>query len=458
MIRILIVDDETGILSALSRILHKIKGINEKGIVACESSKLALQIIEETAFDIIFCDIRLPDVSGEIIFRKIMEKFPASFVVMMTGYGEVKEAVQYMKDGAYDYITKPFENNQIEVLMKHMMKEIDLKSQIFELQHRLELFPYSKPFIYSSDSMIKIHEVIQNIRENDFSVLILGETGAGKEIVADAIHYSSIRKEGPFVKVNCAALVESLLESEIFGHEKGAFTGAVQTKKGKFELADNGTIFLDEIGDMDYHLQAKFLRVLQDGTFERVGGSKPIKVNCRIIAATSHDLEGEIKIGRFRNDLFYRLNVVNIKIPPLRERKEEIPELAIFFLDKLNKQYSKKVNSISPDFLDYLNEYDFPGNVRELQNIVTRAFASVIHDTITLEDIPEEIIYSTNSEKHKNTSSELDMKQAVEDVEKEIICRALKECQGKKNKASIMLNISRRMLYYKINKYNIPAD
>jgi len=458
MAKILIIDDEIGILKSMTRILMSSDGVSEKDIVACNDGKLAEELLEDTIFDIVFSDIRMPKISGKDIFDKVRAKSPVSFIVMMTGFGDVKDAVNFIKDGAYDYITKPFEPNQIESLMKHMLKEMELKSQIFDLQRQLGNIPYDKPFIYSSEKMTEIHELIQNIRNSDFNVLLLGETGVGKEVIADAIHNSSVRSKGPMVKVNCAALVDTLLESEIFGHEKGAFTGAVQMKKGKFEMAHKGTIFLDEIGDMNYQLQAKFLRVLQDGKFERVGGSKEIEVDCRVIAATSHDLEGEIKIGRFRSDLFYRLNVVNIKIPPLRHRREEIPELSLLFLDQLNKDYSKKISGISEDFFKILSEYDFPGNIRELQNIITRAFASCSGDSLTLNDLPTEIRSGSQVFSEEEGHSDFDMKQAIENVEKEMICKALKESQGKKNHAADLLNISRRMLYYKIGKYSIPAD
>lgn len=457
MARILIVDDDRSSLNALNRILRTHPLFKEGTLQLCDRGEEALGLLERERFDILLCDIRMPRIDGKQVFQAALKGNSVPYIVMMTGFSSLSEAVSYMRDGAYDYIKKPFEKEELEALIDRIGKEISLKEQVRNLQHQLAQNQKALPFIFSCEEMTKVHQTIQALEESDFNVLILGESGTGKEVVADALHYSSNRREGPFIKVNCAGLVENLLESEIFGHEKGAFTGALQAKKGKFELARGGTLFLDEIGDMPTLLQAKFLRVLQDGSYQRVGGEKTLTSDARIVAATNHDLEQDMDRGLFRQDLYYRLNTVTLRLPPLRERRTEIPELSLFFLSRLNGKYKKRVERISPELMDLLLRLDYPGNVRELENIVTRSYATARSDCLSVEDLPEEIRRRVDTPSSSSSPSVLSdsllLEPAVESLEKNYMRRALKESGGNKVRAAELLGITRRILYYKLEKY-----
>ncbi|MBF0467159.1 MAG: sigma-54-dependent Fis family transcriptional regulator, partial [Nitrospirae bacterium] len=388
-----------------------------------------------------------PDMDGLDSVREIVGR-NVTQVIVMTAYGTIEDAVETMKLGAFDYITKPFAIDEFLLLIERALEIKRLREENIRLKKDLSKC-YSAPnIIGESNEMKKIFSIISNISTLDTTVLILGESGTGKEIVATTIHYQSKRNERPLIKVNCAALPDGLIESELFGHEKGAFTGALKRKPGRFELANGGTIFLDEIGDISLLNQAKLLRVIQERQFERVGGTATMAVDVRIIAATNKNLQEEVKAGRFRKDLFYRLNVVPINMPPLRERKEDIPALLEFFMDKYRGKLSKKV-SFSKDAADMLLTYDYPGNVRELENIIERCVTLSTDVVIEKDELPSFIengIYVAKS---------CLLSDVAADAEKYHIIRVLKTTQGNKTKSAEILGISRKTLWEKMHAYGI---
>lgn len=455
MANILIVDDEQNSLNALKRMLRNHPLFKDGFLEGCDNGQEALRRLKEGRFDILFCDIRMPGIDGKEVFQRALIEDPGLYIVMMTGYGSIGEAVRYIREGAYDYLGKPFNREDVLSLLNRIRKEMALKAQVRELQLQLSENSRALPFVFRSEDMVRLRESIDAMKDSDFNVLILGESGTGKEVVADTLHYNSPLKEGPFIKVNCAGLVDTLLESEIFGHEKGSFTGAVREKKGKFELARDGTLFLDEIGDMEIGLQAKLLRVLQDGSFERVGGERPLFSNARIISATNHDLERDIDGGHFRKDLYYRLNTVTLSIPPLRKRRSDIPELALFFLNRLNRKYGKAREGWDSDFMEALIHYDYPGNVRELENIITRAFAMAGSDRITLRDLPPDLYELLSGLSPAPAARSLNLKEATEDLERRYIEQAIRSSSGNKTRAAELLGISRRILYYKLEQLGV---
>ncbi len=417
-------------------------------VFLAETGTEGLELYRSEKPRLVVTDVRLPDINGLDILKRLKEMDPDVMVIVITAYGTIKDAVDAIKSGAYDYITKPFSLDEFELIVKRALEVITLKEENILLRERIAQCMCYPDLVAESERMRKVCDLIAKVAKTDTTVLILGESGTGKELVASVIHRESYRKDAPFVAINCAALPEQLIESELFGYEKGAFTGAHRAKPGKFELAHGGTIFLDEIGDLPLQAQAKILRVIQDGTFERLGGTRTIRTDTRVIAATNRDLERDVKEGRFREDLYWRLKVVPIYLPPLRERKEDILPLAEFFLQRYNQKHGRNL-TLSPKTKTALLSYSFPGNVRELENLIERLVTLAEGPRIELEDLPEEI--RTFSE----TPVETSLQSVTERAEREHILRVLKSTGGNKTRAAELLGISRKTLWEKMRHYGI---
>lgn len=444
---ILIVDDEENVSKLLNKVLIK-EGYETH---MAHNGYEALEMIDNNDIDIVISDIKMPGMSGIELLKNIGRVAPFIKVIMITAFATVDTAIEALRMGAKDYITKPF---NIEEVIQVVKKLTPYKEEAFITSEEMqkEIKNIKNNLESKSTSMIKVIDMIKQIADTKVTVMLYGETGTGKELAAQTLHNFSSRSDKPFVKVNCAAIPEALLESELFGYEKGAFTGAVMRKPGKFELADGGSIFLDEIGDISLGVQVKLLRILQEREFERLGGTKTIKVDVRIIAATNKNLEELVKNGSFREDLFYRLNVVPITMPPLRDRKEDIPMLINSFLNKSSDISGKTRKKMSSMALSKLVAYSWPGNIRELQNIIERCVVITPRNTIGVEDLPSNISLF----KEQSTEEDISMLDEVLDgAEKEIIIKILKENKGNRTKASEALGISRRSLHRKIIKYNI---
>ncbi len=451
---ILVVDDEKNYLVVLEALLRS-EGYE---VITADNAKDALEIVLESDVDLVLTDMKMPGISGMELLETIKRRKPDIPVIMMTAYGTIEMAVEAMKKNAYDYITKPFKNEELKRTIKKAIENYTLLKENRRLSRELrERYRFAN-IIGKSKPMLEIFSTIEKIASSRASVLITGESGTGKELIAKAIHYSGSRRDGPFISINCGALTETLLESELFGHEKGAFTGAIAMKKGRFELADKGTLFLDEIGDMPASLQVKLLRVLQEMEFERVGGTRTIKVDVRIISASNKTMKEEVEKGRFREDLFYRLNVIHIHIPPLRERVEDIKLLVNYFLDKYSKEEGKEGIKISADAWKALYSYHWPGNVRELENVIERAVVLNSDGIIDLDDLPLEI---------SKRDQELDidrfipigapLQKTLEEIEKALITRALRYNNNVQAHAARMLGITKSLMQHKIKKYNIKV-
>jgi len=451
---ILIVDDDEVMQETLSDVLRK-RGYE---IFTVGSGNGALPMIEKNVIDLILLDMRLPDIDGLEVLKKIKEFDTEILVIMMTAYSDVQTAVSAMKSGAYDYINKPFELEELKLLIE---KGLEMKSLINEVRrlHRQQKENYQNSHIYGVSPQIHyVKELIGMIsKTHKTSVLIQGESGTGKELAANAIHYNSHRSDNPLMKINCSAIPDSLLESELFGYEKGAFTDAKNTKKGLFELADSGTVFLDEIGDMNPFLQSKILRVLENQTFMRVGGEREIKVDIRIVAATNKDLETMVREGFFRKDLYYRLKVMVVEMPPLRDRLEDILLLSNLFIEENNKEFNKDIKGFSDEAKKLMVQYSWPGNVRELKNVIERAMILTDQEVITPKHLPFEL-KQTEKFIHGNTEHEISEKtddMSLEGMEKIHLSKVLKRLEWNKSKASKNLGISRATLRAKIKKYNL---
>jgi len=445
---ILLVEDEAVQRKALAAHLEE----ENYTILMAESVEIALKIVTSKTIDIVITDFNLPGENGQVLLEQVKSINPTIPVILITAYASVDHAVQSMKSGAYDYLTKPINIDELLLILKRALQHKNLISENLRLQQTLEQQFSFKGIIASSKNMQEVLNLAGRVAETKASVLLCGESGTGKEILARAIHYSSLRKEAPFVAFNVAALSPALIESELFGHEKGAFTGADRLRIGRFEQANGGTIFIDEIGDIPTEVQTKFLRVLQESNFERLGGDKQIRVDIRVVAATNKDLKTMIKNGAFREDLFYRLNVVTITIPPLRERKEDIPLLSNHFIKKYSQKNNKEVKGISREAFDSLMKYDFPGNVRELENIIERAVILCRGEQITLDDLPQTIFQPITIEVSENSSG---LDEQVELLEKKMIFAELRRSGGNQSKAARNLKTTERKLRYKIQKYKI---
>lgn len=441
---ILIVEDEETQRSLLGGLLSK------EGYTVGQASdgESALALFQNDIFEIVLLDYRLPDTDGLSLLRRIKEINPATEVVMITAFGSIENAVGALKAGASEYLTKPIDLDDLLFKLRKVEERTYLIRENMVLRETLRDRFKSEEFVYQSEKMHEVSSLVVRIAKTDSTCIISGESGVGKEVILNMIHALSERKDFPLVKVNCAAIPETLLESELFGYEKGAFTGAYQRKAGKFELANKGTIFLDEIGDIPLVLQSKLLRVIQEKEIERLGGAHPIKVDVRIIAATNRNLEEEVRKGTFREDLYYRLNVVNIIIPPLRERREDIPLLIDFFLKKYNLKHKKNVKGLAREARDVMVKYDYPGNVRELENIVERAIVLTRGDHITSQDLP-------NLTEQTAVAGDGSIRGTVESIERSMIIEALVNADWIQTKAAATLGLSERMLRYKIKKYGI---
>lgn len=447
---ILIIDDEKSQREILSGFLLK-KGYK---VYSAESGSQGLKMVKEKTIDIILSDFKMPEMTGIEILEQVSLINPEISFIIITAYGTVENAVKAMQLGAIDYISKPVNLDELEILLDRIVENKNLISENQLLREQLQEKNRINSIISQSSKMEEVINLASRSAKSRATILINGENGTGKEVLARAIHYISNRKDKPFVAINIPALSENLLESELFGHEKGSFTGADKMKKGRFELADGGTLFLDEIGDMSVSTQIKILRVLQEHQFERVGGTESIEVDVRIISATNQDLEKKIMEGTFREDLYYRLNVVTIKIPPLRERKDDIPPLIEFFINLYCKENDREKLEISKEAFDMLMKYNFPGNIRELENIIERAVVLTRGNLITLSDLPLHI-RGFKEELSRPVLGKGTLPEQVEAVEKELIYDALRESAGNQTKAGKLLGITERNLRYKLKKYNI---
>jgi len=444
---ILIVEDEETQRSLLSGLLQK-EGytVEEAG-----NGANAIDLFRTKTIDLVLLDFKLPDMDGLAILKGIKEINPEVEIIMITAYGSIENAVNALKAGASEYLTKPIDLDDLLFKIKKIENKKHLVHENRVLKEALKDRLKSEDFIYTSEKMGEVVSLITRIAKTDSTCIIEGESGVGKEVVFNLVHQLSSRRNQPLVKVNCAAIPETLLESELFGYEKGAFTGAFQRKIGKFELANKGTVFLDEIGDLTPLLQAKLLRVIQEKELERLGGLHPVKIDVRLIVATNRNLEEEVKKGSFREDLYYRLNVVKIIVPPLRERKEDIPLLMDFFVKKYATRYKKNIVGFTRESRDQLIKYDYPGNVRELENMIERAIVLARGDHITLEDIPH--LSESNI-----VQAEGGIKETVGVVEKQMIMEALIKADWVQTRAAGFLGISERMLRYKMKKYAITRE
>ncbi|MCH8980463.1 sigma-54-dependent Fis family transcriptional regulator [candidate division KSB1 bacterium] len=455
---ILAVDDEADFVDSLSSILTK----HEYSVDTSCSGYEALQMLSIRPYDLVLLDLTMPLISGIDTLKRIQRIDPGLPVIILTGDSRVGTVVDAMKLGAYDFFPKPLDWERLEIAIKNALITKELRGEVSRLQGQLKSKYSFKQIIGNSKSMQDVFRSLERVVEANVTVSIRGESGTGKELLARSIHFNGLRKQKPFVAVNCAAIPESLLESELFGHEKGAFTGAIARRAGKFEQADGGTLFLDEIGDMPHSTQVKILRVLQERQFQRVGGTETVEVDVRVISATNKNLEEEMKKGNFREDLYYRINVYPIFVPPLRKRREDIPALAAFFLGKYNKEYRRKVKAILPQTLDYLMNYEWPGNVRELENVLERSFLHASDGVLAAEHLP--ITITSFKEDLNSGDSFINLKKVVsltrqitplKDLEKEVLQQAIKLTNYNMSNAALELGIGRTTLYRKLEKYGI---
>ena len=450
MATVLIVDDERNIRSGLSIAFED----EDFDTLEAENGEVAWNIINKKSVDLVITDLRMPVLSGYDLLKRISSTSPTLPVIVLTGHGTIEDAVKAMQDGAIDFFTKPVDLDHIILTARKALQNSKILEQNRRLTEEITTLKQKVQargtIIGKSEKLTKMMSLIEQVAPTRASVLVTGESGVGKELVADALHRLSDRKDGPFIKVHCASLSSNLLESELFGHEKGAFTGAVSQKKGRFELADGGTIFLDEIGEIDSATQVKILRVLQEREFERVGGTETIKVDVRIVAATNRDLLEEVKKGNFREDLYYRLNVVHIEVPPLRERKEDIPLLMSSFLEEFNREDNRAIEGFSPAARKAMYAYSWPGNIRQLRNTIESAVVTCRGKVIDTGDLPEQIVA-------ENRAGEVSIRLGVtlSEAERTVIMSTLDFCEGNKTKASEMLGIGRKTLHRKLEEYNV---
>lgn len=445
--RVLIADDEKNILSGL-RLAYENEGFD---VLTAEDGKEAWDLLSKNHVDLVITDLRMPGISGEELVRKITSSYPTLPVIVLTGHGTIENAVESMRDGAVDFLTKPVDIDKLLLISKKSISNSMLKEQNRRLEEEIAKLKSEKQeggIIGSSPQILNLLSIIKQVAPTKASVLIEGESGTGKELVADSIVRLSDRANKPFIKVHCASLSPTLLESELFGHEKGAFTGAISDRKGRFELAHTGTIFLDEIGEIDKNIQVKLLRVLQERSFERVGSEKTIEVDVRIIAATNKNLLEEVKKGNFREDLYYRLAVVEINVPPLRERKGDVELLLNEFLAKFSREMGKNIKGFSPKAKNALMLYKWPGNVRELRNAIEASVVLADGERIEWDDLPH---YVKGTESNKSVT--LNLPASMEDIEKKAIYETIKLCHGNKSKAAELLKIGRKTIHRKLSQW-----
>jgi len=453
---ILVADDDASIRSLLKQLLSD-EGYS---VVEATTGTEVVEKVKDTNPDLVIMDVRMPELDGIEALSKLKVSSPKTSVLIMTAFGSSNNAIRAMELGAFDYITKPFELDKISHTVKRVIEYRDLTSEVQVLRDEISSLVQTERIVGNSPAMQEVYKTVGKVAKADATVLITGESGTGKELVAEALHYNSNRRSGPIVKVSCAALPETLLEAELFGHEKGSFTGAMTQRRGRFEMADKGTIFLDEIGEMSLPMQTKLLRVLQERKIERVGSSLPIKVDIRIICATNKDLQRQVEQQKFRDDLFYRLNVINIHMPPLRDRKEDIPALVEHFLAKHRYSATAQPAAISEEALKRLMEYDWPGNVRELENVVERAVVLSRGQIITSRELPFGDHEGDGHEEEGGDEVSVEksfFKKSVAQFEKDLIMKALRDATGNRSKAAEMLGIYRRLLYAKIKEYGLEG-
>ena len=452
---ILIIDDEKNYLLILEAILEE----ENYTVTALSDPVMAMTYLDESEVDVVITDMKMPGMTGQEVLEAVRKRYPYIPVMIMTAFGSIDRAVEAMKSGAFDYITKPFANDEILLSVRKA-----LKLSLAEQQNRLLRESLAEKF--GKETIIGHSKPIQDVltlagkvAPTRSTVLVTGESGTGKELLARAIHIASDRKDMPFISVNCMSLNPGVLESELFGHEKGSFTGAVALKRGRFELAQGGTLFLDEIGELSHEMQVKLLRVLQERVIERVGGTETIAVDFRLVAATNKNLQDEIAAGRFREDLFYRLNVVNIHLPPLRERREDIPILASHFLRKFALENNRQIQGFTAGAIDYLSAYEWPGNVRQLENVIERCVVLANRDVIDVDDLPAEL--RDEETQFKSAVDLLPLKvnlsETLEKIEAALNRRALVHSGFVQVKTAELLDVSKSLLQYKLKKYKIPA-
>lgn len=452
--KILVIDDEANMGHMLAAVLKK-AGYE---VDTASDGQTGLLKVEQMPYDYILCDIKMPVMSGMDFLRAAGQRINQSTVIMMSAYGSIDTAIEAMKLGAYDYISKPFKPDEVLLTLKKAEERESLKKENLRLKARIDEIEKDYRFgsmVAQSPAMVSVFQLAQKAARYSTTVLILGESGTGKELIARGIHYEGERANKPLVPVNCGGIPENLLESELFGYKKGAFTGADRNKKGLFQEADGGTIFLDEIGELPLSLQVKLLRVLQENEIRPVGDSKPMQVNTRVIAATAKNLEEEVKQGLFREDLYYRLNVLAIPLPPLRERAEDIPQLCRYFLGRFNTKMGKTIQDITPAAMAVLLDYSWPGNVRELENVIERAVLLSEDAVLSPEHLPQEIVGAGKSGKTDEVCGGFSLKEAQRAIEKRLITQALQETGGNRTQAARLLEISHPSLLSKIKTYGI---
>lgn len=457
--RILVVDDEESIREFLNIMLRK-EGYD---VTCVEDGQQAMDILKKKSFEMIISDLQMPHVTGLELLKFVRENYPDLLFLLITAFGTTETAVEAMKMGAYDYITKPFKLDEVRINISNA-----LRSKTYEVENRTLKRELTKEHSFqnlvgNSQAMHAIYDMVKRVSETPTNILVTGESGTGKEMIAKAIHYNGMFKDKPFISVNCGAIPESLMESEMFGHKKGSFTGAIVDKAGLFEAADGGTLFLDEVGELPLTIQVKMLRAIQERVIRRVGSTEDTHVHVRIIAATNRDLEQMVKEGTFRQDLYYRLNVIQIRSPGLRERRDDIPLLAKHFLKKYNDRLNKKISGISQEALNILKNYDYPGNVRELENIIERTVALEAGASILPESLPPFV--KTTSGQKQMVSSEgieiteegVDLEKIIGQIEKELIIKAIHAANGTKKKAAKLLGITFRSMRYRVEKFNLGS-
>jgi len=454
---ILVADDDASIRSLLKQLLA------DEGFAVHEAST-GIEVVDkvkELSPDLVIMDVRMPELDGIEALARLKSTNPKTAVLIMTAFGSSNAAIRAMELGAFDYITKPFELDKISHSVKRVLDYQDLTQEVEVLRDEISSLVQTERIVGNSPAMQEVYKTIGKVAKADATVLITGESGTGKELVAEALHFNSNRRSGPMVKVSCAALPETLLEAELFGHEKGSFTGAMTQRRGRFEMADKGTIFLDEIGEMTVPTQTKLLRVLQERKIERIGSNLPIKVDIRIVVATNKDLQKQVEQSKFRDDLYYRLNVINIHMPPLRDRKEDIPSLVEHFLAKHRYSATAQPAAISEEAIRRLMEYNWPGNVRELENVIERAVVLSRGQIITSRELPfgdHDAAEGEEGEGEADAKGDSSFfKKSVAQFEKDLIMKALRDANGNRSKAAEMLGIYRRLLYAKIKEYGLEG-
>lgn len=454
--RILVVDDEDSIREFLEIMLKK----ENYEVTTAEDGLRAKEILTKKSFDMVISDMQMPNMTGIELLKHVKESYPDIVFMMITAFGTTESAVDAMKMGAYDYVTKPFKIDEVRLNIANALRSKNLETEVRILKKELVKEYSFQNMIGNSPAMHAVFDLIKRVSQAPTNVLITGESGTGKEVVAKAIHYNGPLKDRPFVTVNCGAIPENLMESEMFGHKKGSFTGAIADKVGLFEVADGGTLFLDEVGELPASIQVKLLRAIQERIIRRVGATDDMKVEVRIIAATNRNLEDMVAKGTFRQDLFYRLNVINIKTPPLRDRQEDIPILAGHFLAKYNEKLNKSIASISTEAMEILKAYNYPGNVRELENMIERTVALESGSTILPESLPPMVNTPTGRKMASSNEIEigdggLELDKVMGQIEKELLIKAIHAAGGVKKKAAKLLHISFRSMRYRIEKYNL---